>query len=436
MTDINEEIQHRFEWCDGGVCAPLGIKASGVHAGFRKNASRNDLALVVTDEPCAAAGVFTQNVFCAAPVQYSKRRFEESSGSTSWGTAKAVAVNSGNANAATGEVGLERCEIESQLVADAVGCSPEDVLIASTGVIGVQLPLAPFEKGLPTAVAALSREGGSEAADAILTTDTFPKQCAVSFSGDDIGFRGIDFKVGGMAKGSGMIMPNMATMISVITTDAPVKADNLYLALKQAADCSFNKVTVDSDTSTNDTCLALATGAAIASDADAHLGSDVSDAFVPGSQAFDVLLCAMKRVCTVLAREMARDGEGATRLIDVNVCGAATESDADLAARSVANSPLVKTAVAGHDANWGRIAMALGKSGAQFNQSDVDISIMGIEVCRGGLALEFDEDEALRRFEEKEISIDVDLHAGDFCTTIWTCDLTHDYISINADYRT
>ena len=430
-----------FDWVEGGVCAPVGIKASGVHAGFRKNASKRDLALVKADEPCASAAVFTRNEFCAAPVTYSKDRFVRSSGSSSWGCAQVIAINSGNANAATGSVGLERCCEEADLVAEATGVDPSEVLIASTGVIGVQLPLGPFEEGLPEAVSALSRDGGDDAAHAIMTTDTFAKQCAVEFDGDGIGFEGCTFKVGGMAKGSGMIMPDMATMIAVITTDAPIEASHLYEALKSSADVSFNKVTVDSDTSTNDTCFALATGGAVRKavregEGGCDGGEGADRGFVPGSPAYDRLVRAMGQVCTLLAREMARDGEGATRLIDVNVCGAANPEDADLAARSVANSPLVKTAVAGHDANWGRIAMALGKSGARFDQSDVDISIMGIEVCRGGLALEFDEEEALRRFEEKEISIDVDLHAGESCTTIWTCDLTHDYISINADYRT
>lgn len=411
---------------NGGVTTASGFEASGVHAGFRKNGSKLDLALVAACEPCATSAVFTQNVFSAAPVQFSKAQLEAVSGSSSYGCAKAVVINSGNANAATGPQGLMACEAEAAMVANAIGCSAQDVLVASTGVIGVQLPMAPFESGVPEAARRLSSQSGHDAALAIMTTDTCAKECAVSFSGEEIGYAGSVFHVGGMAKGSGMIMPNMATMISVITTDAPVLPQDLYALLKHAVDASFNKVTVDSDTSTNDTCIMMASGAAAPGAA----------AIVPGTKAYDVFARALAKVCTTLARMMARDGEGATKLVDVTVRGAANAKDADAAARTIANSPLVKTAIAGHDANWGRIAGALGRSGASFMQEDVDISILGMPVCKGGLALGFDEDEALRRFEDDEIQIEVDLHAGDFETTIWTCDFTHGYISINGDYRT
>ena len=229
-----------------------------------------------------------------------------------------------------------------------------------------------------------------------------------------------------MSKGSGMIMPNMATMIAVLTTDAPVSAPALHRALVHAVNRSFNKVTVDSDTSTNDSCFLFASGAA----APAGAG-----AFDPDGPAFARFQAALVEVCETLARMMAADGEGATRLVTVNVTGAANDADADLAARAVANSPLVKTAVCGRDANWGRIAAAIGKSGAVFRQEDASIDIMGLPVCRGGLAQAFDEDEALRRFEQPEIVIDVDLGAGEARTTVWTCDFTHEYITINGDYR-
>lgn len=419
--------KHGFAFLpEGGVSSAKGFKASGVHAGFRKNASKPDLALVVADEPCAAAAAFTKNVFCAAPVQFSKSQLAASSGCASYGCMCAVAINSGNANAATGDAGLEACAAEADMVARAVGCPASEVLVASTGVIGVQLPLKPFEEGLPRAASALSHDGGASAALAIMTTDTRPKECAVSFDGAPFGYEGATFTVGGMAKGSGMIMPNVATMIAVLTTDAPVKEADLYAALRGAVDASFNKVTVDSDTSTNDTCILMASGKA----------APGAQPFEPGTQAYATFEGALRQVCVTLARAMAADGEGATKLVDVTVAGAASESDADAAARTVANSPLVKTAIAGHDANWGRIAAALGRSGAAFSQENVDIDIMGMPVCRGGLAQEFDEDEALRRFEAPEIRIDVDLHAGDHSTTVWTCDMTHDYISINADYRT
>ena len=350
----------------GGVTSALGFKAAGVHAGFRKNPERFDMALVVADQPCACAGTFTQNVFCAAPV------------------------------------------------------------VASTGVIGQHLPLDPFKTGVPAALSVLSRDGGNDAARAIMTTDTHPKEAAVAFTVDDPAYEGIVFTVGGMAKGSGMIMPNMATMISVLSTDAPLTADVLHGALVAAVGKSFNKVTVDSDTSTNDSCFLLASGAA----------APGAPSFAPGSAAYAAFEGALQAVCINLARQMAEDGEGATRLVTVNVTGAANAEDADRAARTVANSPLVKTAITGHDANWGRIAGAIGRSGATLRQQDAAIDIMGLPVCRGGLTVPFDEDEALRRFEQPEIVIDIDLGAGDAATTMWTCDFSHEYITINGDYRT
>ena len=404
----------------GGVTSALGFRAGGVHAGFRKNPGRLDLALVEADEPCAAAGVFTQNVFCAAPVTVSREHL----GPDAAGTARAVVVNSGIANAATGARGLDDARRMAELAADAVGCKPNDVLVASTGVIGAFLSFEPFD-ALPALHQAVSPEGGADAARAIMTTDTHPKECAVSYVSAAPGLEGIRFTVGGMAKGSGMIMPNMATMISVITTDVPLAPRDAKRALKAAADASFNKVTVDGDTSTNDTCILMASGKA----------APARTPFQPGTPAFSEFQVALDAVCQNLARQMAADGEGATKLVTVNVRGAASAADADLAARTVANSPLVKTCIAGHDANWGRVAGALGRSGARFAQEDVDIDFMGLAVCRGGLAVGFDEAEALRRFEAPEIVIDCDLGAGEAATTVWTCDFTHEYISINGDYR-
>lgn len=410
----------------GGVTAAHGFCASGIHAGFRKDPGRLDMALVVADEPCACAAVFTQNVFCSAPVSVSREHLDAQAGSPAYGTARAVVVNSGNANAATGEPGLEAARVTARMVGETVGCPDAEVMVASTGVIGEHLPLGPFEEGLPLAVERLSTDGGADAALAIMTTDTCSKEAAVSFDGAPIGYPGCTFTVGGMAKGSGMIMPNMATMIAVIATDAPVLPDVLHTALVGVADDSFNKVTVDSDTSTNDSCFLLASGQAASAGA---------DPFALDTPAYHVFCAALASVCQNLARQMAADGEGATRLITVKVTGAATLSDADKAARAVANSPLVKTAVYGHDANWGRIAMAIGKSGAAFRQEDVAIDMLGLPVCRGGLTVSFDEDEALRRFEQPEAVIDIDLGAGIAATTVWTCDLTHEYITINGDYR-
>lgn len=419
MTDQQIAATHPAR---GGVTAARGFRATGVHAGFRKDPERFDLALVVADEPCACAAVFTRNVFCSAPVTVSREHLE----GAGYGTARAVVVNSGNANAATGDPGLEAARETARMAGDAVGCPASEVLVASTGVIGVHLPMAPFATGLPAAASLLSADGGAHAARAIMTTDTCPKEAVATFSGDGAGYDGCTFTVGGMAKGSGMIMPNMATMIAVITTDAPILPNALHEALVCAVNRSFNKVTVDSDTSTNDSCFLFASGAA------APAGADAFEADGPAFARFEV---ALTSVCETLARMIAADGEGASRLVTVHLTGAASDEDADLAARAVANSPLVKTAICGHDANWGRIAAAIGKSGAAFRQEDASIDIMGLPVCRGGLTVPFDEDEALRRFEQPEITIDIDLGAGEAETTVWTCDFTHEYITINGDYR-
>lgn len=412
----------------GGVASACGFKAGGIHAGFRDDPNRLDMALVEADELCPAAGVFTQNVFCAAPVIVSREHLD----GCGFGLARAMVINSGIANAATGTVGLERARATAALVADVVGCAEEDVLVASTGVIGQQLDITPFKTGVPALHAELQKTGaadesGHRAARAIMTTDTVPKEYAVSYTSADPSFAGCTFTVGGMAKGSGMIMPNMATMISVLTTDAPVPANLLHEALTEAVNCSFNKVTVDGDTSTNDTCVAFASGKAAE-------GKDKA-AFTKESVAFAEFKATLCEVTQHLARAMARDGEGATKLVTVVVRGAANDADADVAARTVANSPLVKTALYGHDANWGRIAGALGRSGAQFAQEDVDIDIMGMPVLRAGLPVPFDEKEALRRFEASEIILEADLGAGSAQTTMWTCDFSHEYVSINGDYR-
>ena len=401
----------------GGVTSAPGFKAAGIHAGFRKQPERLDMAIVEADELCVAAGVFTQNVFCAAPVILCREHL----GPGSAGTARAVVINSGVANAATGPRGLDDARQMAALAADAVSCAAEDVLVASTGVIGQFLPMDKFA-ALPALHQAATAEGGHEAARAIMTTDTHPKECAFTFSQSENPGAGAVFTVGGMAKGSGMIMPNMATMISVITTDYPLTPAAAKEALVEAVGKSFNKVTVDGDTSTNDTCILMAPPLKPNQELDMKAGLHEFQA-------------ALDAVCQNLARQMAADGEGASKLVTVNVRGAATSEDADLAARTVANSPLVKTCIAGHDANWGRVAGALGRSGARFSQEDVDIDFMGMAVCRAGLAVGFDEDEALKRFEEPEIVIDCDLGAGSAETTVWTCDFTHEYISINGDYR-
>ena len=410
-----------FAPCEGGVCAAAGVRAAGVSAGFRKNPKRLDLALVVADETCAAAGTFTTNRFCAAPVTVCREHVAD-------GRARAVVLNSGNANAATGEPGLANARTACELVARTLGCEAADVLVASTGVIGVQLPFEPYVEGVPAAVAALGSDAAHahDAACAVMTTDTHPKEAALAgqvLASDGSGY---EVHVGGFVKGSGMIMPQMATMLCVLATDAPLTAEAARLALAAAVGQTFNKVTVDSDTSTNDSCFLLATGAA------APAGETIG----PDSAAFPAVAAAVAGVCGELARQIAADGEGASKLVTVDVMGAATDADADAVARAIANSPLVKTAIFGHDANWGRVAGAAGKAGVPFDQYQVQIDLMGVPVCRDGLAVPMDEDDMLRRFEAPEITIAVDLGQGACHTRVWTCDLTHDYVTINGDYRT
>ena len=409
---------------DGGVTSAQGFCACGLHAGFRKNPERADFALIAADRPVSAAGVFTTNRFCAAPVIVCREHL--GGVGRGYGDVQAIAINSGNANAATGEPGLAIARETCDIVAQVAGCEPEQVLVASTGVIGQQMDIEPFETGVPAAFERLSADGGADAARAIMTTDTHPKEFAIQYESGVLAYAGSTFTVGGCAKGSGMIMPNMATMIAVITTDAPVEPAALHALLTSCVADTFNRVTVDSDTSTNDTCIMLASGAA----------APQAALICQGTEAYEELAYAVHVVCEALARAIASDGEGASRLVTVTVSGAATEEDAEVAARAVANSPLVKTAIAGRDCNWGRIAMALGKCGVAFDQRDVSIDIMGIPVCRDGLTVPFDEDEALRRFEAPEITIDADLGAGDRSARVWTCDLTHDYVTINGDYRT
>ena len=409
-----------FAFCEGGVCAAKGVKASGTHAGFRADPNRLDLAVVAADEACVCAATFTQNRFCAAPVQVSRPR-------AAAGVARAVMLNSGNANASTGDQGLAIAKESARLLADALGCPEEQVLVASTGVIGQQQAIDPYVDGAAAAVAALGADvdHAHAAARAVMTTDTVPKE--VSLEGvlpAENGQPARTVHVGGFCKGSGMIMPNMATMLCVLTTDAPLTAEAAHAALLSAVRASFNKVTVDSDTSTNDSCFLLATGKA------------GGEPIVEGTAAFDVFAGALRVACETLARKIAADGEGATKLVTVDVLGCKTDEDADTVARTIANSPLVKTAIFGHDANWGRVAAAAGRSGVEFDQYDVDIDLLGVPVLRAGMPVPMDEDDMLRRFEGPEVSIVIDLGQGDASTRIWTCDFSYEYVKINGDYRT
>jgi glutamate N-acetyltransferase/amino-acid N-acetyltransferase len=402
-----------------GVTFPQGFKAAGVKAGIKKSGNL-DVAVIYTEKAAAVAGTFTQNAVAAAPVFASKAVVKT-------GTAHAITANAGCANACTGEQGEKDAQAMQQITAEALGCKPSDVIVASTGVIGRQLPLAPYEEGIPAVVGALdsSASAAHDAAQAVMTTDTVAKEVALEgpvVCGED-GSQ-VAVHVGGFVKGSGMIQPNMATMLCVLSTDAPLTLAAARAALSSAVGCTFNKVTVDSDMSTNDSCFLLATGAA------------GGEPIGPDSPGFGAIASAIRCACENLARKIAADGEGATKLVTVDVVGAATEADADAVARSIANSPLVKTAIFGRDVNWGRVAGAAGKSGVAFDQYDVGIDLLGVPVLRGGLPVPVDDDEMRRRFEGPEVGIAVSLGMGEASARIWTCDLTHDYVTINGDYRT
>jgi glutamate N-acetyltransferase/amino-acid N-acetyltransferase len=428
-------IEKNATFVAGGLGVVKGVKCAGVSAGFRRNPERKDLALIVTEKPAVATGVFTQNLFCAAPVSVSRAHIAKAAVQDAENIglnegARVIVLNSGNANASTGEPGKQTAIRTAHIAAEHLGCEPHQVLVASTGVIGVPLPEDKFASGIPLALAQLGAadgtalDAGLAAAQAIMTTDTQPKQAAVRFTATQSDGSQVTYTIGGIIKGAGMIQPDMATLLGVLATDAWLTQEALDLALKQAAACTLNKVTIDSDTSTNDSVFLLATGATP--------GKTIN----PVCPLFEPFVTALTVLLEDLARQIAYDGEGATKLVTVNVTGAADAADADLAGRAVANSPLVKTAIAGHDANWGRIAMAIGKSGASFKQEDVSIVIMGMPVCAQGLPVSFSEDEALKLFDENpEVIIDIDLGAGDASTRLWTCDFTHGYISINGDYR-
>ncbi|MDR2035697.1 MAG: bifunctional glutamate N-acetyltransferase/amino-acid acetyltransferase ArgJ [Coriobacteriales bacterium] len=439
-------INEKFQKEEGGLGAVKGLHLAGIWAGFRKKPGRRDLALIVAPPHSTAAGVFTQSNFAAAPVLISRSHLAAQADDNNK-SFRALVINSGNANAATGQPGKEVAHKVCALTAEALDCSPEEILVASTGVIGVQLPYEKFSASMPQAIAelsvadtlskdsaelgatdALSKDDSSKGihvAEAIMTTDTVPKVAALSFTATTQEGKEVAYTVGGMAKGSGMIAPHMATMIAVMATDARIEQQALSQALKEAVGVSFNKVTIDSDTSTNDSAYLLATGAAS------------QETILPGSEAFEAFKQALVAVCQDLAYQIAKDGEGATKVIVVEVTGAANDEDAELVARAIADSPLVKTAIAGHDANWGRIAMAAGKAGASFKQEAVHIAIMDLEVMAQGTPLAFSEEEAARRFDERdEVFIAIDLGAGQAQTRIWTCDLTKEYVAINGDYRT
>ncbi|MCL2838666.1 MAG: bifunctional glutamate N-acetyltransferase/amino-acid acetyltransferase ArgJ [Oscillospiraceae bacterium] len=403
-----------LKFIDGGVCAPTGFKAAGVHCGIRKGKTKKDLALIVSDVPANAAAVYTQNLVKAAPIYVTQQNLQN-------GKATAVVCNSGNANTCNAD-GMEKAFAMCELTASALNISASDVLVASTGVIGQPLDLEPIRAGIPALVSELSTSGGASAAEAIMTTDTFAKEVAVEIEID-----GTPVKIGGIAKGSGMINPNMATMLGFLTTDAKAESDVLASILKNAADISFNRVSVDGDTSTNDTLTIMANGKS---------GVKIS----PKTAAYEQFEEALKGVCVALAKMLAKDGEGATKLIECVVSGAPDVKSAELVADSVINSPLVKTAMFGNDANWGRILCAIGYAGARLDVNSIDVAIKSVAgsvlVCQNGAGVAFSEEDALSILQCDEVIIDIALNQGDYGATAWGCDLSYDYVKINGDYRT
>lgn len=396
---------------DGGVTAPKGFKAGGIAAGIKKN-GQPDLAVIASETPAVCAGIFTTNQVQAAPVTLSKERVKN-------GRAQGVIVNSGNANACTGPSGHRVALKMVAAAAKFLNISEDQVLVASTGVIGVELPVAKVETALTQNTDFLSINGSEAAARAIMTTDTFPKEIAVEFA-----LEGKTVRIGGIAKGSGMIHPNMATLLSFVTTDIAINKTMLDQAVSQAGDHSFNRITVDGDTSTNDSLLVLANGQAG--------NSQITDAGV----AYQSFLEALTYVCRELAKMIARDGEGATKMVEIKIQNAVSEDAAVRIGKSIATSNLVKTAIFGEDANWGRILAAAGYSGVPIQPDNVNIYLGELPVCRGGVGLPFDEAKAKQILAQKDILITVELGMGQSEASIWTCDFSYDYVKINGSYRT
>ena len=399
----------------GGVCAAKGFSAAGLHCGIRKNPGKKDLALIFSSQPANAAAVYTTNLVKGAPLTVTKQHISD-------GKAQAVICNSGNANTCNAD-GIEIAEKMSEMTASALGISPTDVVVASTGVIGQRLKLDPIEKGIPLLKEALSPTGSADACAAIMTTDTKQKELAAAFT---VG--GKECRLGGIAKGSGMIHPNMATMLVFLTCDAAISAAMLQKALSSDVQKTFNMISVDGDTSTNDMVVILSNGLA----GNEEIREEGED--------FSAFMQALNSVTVGLCRMIAGDGEGATKLLECRVSGAATEETAKTVARSVISSSLTKAAMFGEDANWGRVLCAIGYSGADVDVGLIDVSFSSqageVCVCRQGAGVDFSEEKASEVLHESEIDILIDLNAGGASACAWGCDLTYDYVKINGDYRT
>ncbi|MDD6462665.1 MAG: bifunctional glutamate N-acetyltransferase/amino-acid acetyltransferase ArgJ [Clostridiaceae bacterium] len=399
----------------GGICAAKGFKANGIHCGIRKNKTKRDLSLVVSDVRAAAAAVYTTNLVKGAPILVNQKHLAD-------GYAQAIICNSGIANTCNAN-GVEMAEEMGKLVEKATGVKSDDVVIASTGVIGMPLNVTPIANGMDELVAGLGYDNNSLAAEGIMTTDTKKKETAVSFEID-----GVECRIGGMAKGSGMIHPNMATMLVFVTSDVAITSEMLQKAVSDDVKTSFNMISVDGDTSTNDTFAVLANGMA---------GNKLIDS---EGEAYDAFCEALHKVSVDLSRKIAGDGEGATKLLECKVTGGKTDEIAKKVAKSVICSSLTKAAMFGADANWGRVLCAIGYSGADVDIEKINVSFKSakgtIEVCRNGAGVDFSEEKAKEILLENEIDILVDLNDGDFDATAWGCDLTYEYVKINGDYRT
>src|SRR5499433_2560812 len=392
------------------VAAPKGFLAGTARCGLKK--AGDDLAIIFSDRPAAAAAVFTQNLVQAAPVLVSRDHLR-------FKTHRVIVVNSGGANACTGEKGLNDARETARMVAEYFNCDDREVLIASTGVIGVRLDMDKITSGVREATGMLSRGAWANVAETIMTTDTRPKRANRS-----VRLGGSAVKIAGVAKGSGMIHPDLATLLAFVTTDAAIGKAALHAALKRAVNQSFNRVSVDGDTSTNDMLAVLANGAAENEPIKRPEGAD-----------FELFTKTLTEVCRDLAIQIARDGEGARKLITIRIRHAPNERDAGKIAATIATSPLVKTAIAGADANWGRILAAAGRSGVKFDPSKVEIKLGGLAVARNGVGLPFNEARALEILKSDEVTVTFDMRQGEAEVTEWTCDMTEDYVHINADYR-
>ncbi len=395
---------------NGGVTAPKGFKAAGIRCGIKKEGL--DLALIYSESECSAAAAFTTNAFKAAPVLLDMERLRS-------GKARAIVANSGNANACTGEQGMRDAHRTAEVASEALGIPVEHVFVASTGIIGVPLPMDKIEAGIKQAALQLSETGGDNAALAIMTTDTKPK-----IATREIEIKGRTVKIGGICKGAGMICPNMATMLCFITTDACITSNSLQKSLSRNVEVSFNCLSIDGDMSTNDSVIALANG------------MSGCPQLLEGSSEYDLFDRAMREICLELAQKIARDGEGATKYVEVRVINAASYHDAKAAAMTIANSPLVKTAIFGEDPNWGRILCAVGRSSAKVVPSKVSLSFGDVKIVEKGEPLNLPPEVARNPMLEEDLIITLDLGIGKENATVMTCDFSYDYVKINAEYHT